>query len=59
MDLEVGTNSDDKARFDGLPDKAKRAPYFEASEGSRTGSAFYNPHKNCQAEHAIMVLKNP
>src|SRR6266550_2496219 len=35
LDLEVGTNSDGKARFTGLPDHLKRGLFFEASEGDR------------------------
>src|SRR5579863_8030548 len=39
LDLEVGTNSDGKARFTGLPDRVKRGLFFEASESDRTAEA--------------------
>ena len=31
LDLEVGTNSDGKARFTGLPDRTKQGLFFRAS----------------------------
>ena len=57
LDLEVGTNVDGKARFDGLPSKAKQALHFLASQGDREGSAFYDPNNNCNAKHDIVLLK--
>ncbi len=57
LDLEVSTNVDGKARFTGLPDRVKRGLFFEASEGDRTGSAFNDPAKTCQAQLAITLRK--
>ena len=57
LDLEVSTNVDGKARFTGLPDRTKRGLFFEASEGDRTGNAFDDPSKTCQAQFPITLRK--
>jgi hypothetical protein len=57
LDLEVGTNSDGKARFTGLPDQLKRGLFFEASEGDRAGSAFDDPVKTCTAQFTVVLRK--
>ena len=57
LDLEVSTNVDGKARFTGLPDRVKRGLFFEASEGDRTGNAFNDPSKTCQAQFPITLRK--
>jgi hypothetical protein len=58
LDLEVGTNVDGKARFTGLPDRAKRGLFFEASEGDRTGNTFDDPTKTCQAQFTVTLRKS-
>ena len=57
LDLEIGTNIDGKARFEGLPNRVKRPLRYEASEGERQGSAVYDPADNCKAEHEIVIAK--
>ena len=57
--LEVGTNSDGKARFTGLPDRLKHGLYFEASEGDRTAEAFDDPVKTCKAQFTVALRKTP
>jgi len=57
LDLEVSTNIDGKARFTGLPDRLKRGLLFAASQGDRTGSAFDDLNKTCQAQFAITLRK--
>jgi hypothetical protein len=57
LDLEVGTNVDGKARFIGLPDRVKKGLFFEASEADRTGNAFDDPSKTCQAQFTIALRK--
>jgi hypothetical protein len=58
LDLEVSTNVDGKARFTGLPNRLKRGGlYFEASEGDRTGEAFDDPAKTCQAQFPVTLRK--
>ena len=58
LDLEVSTNVDGKARFTGLPDRVKRGLFFEVSEGDRTGNAFDDPTKTCQAQFAVTLHKS-
>lgn len=58
LDLQVGTNVDGKARFTGLPERVKRGLYFEASESDRSGEAFDDPEKTCQAQFTIALQKN-
>ena len=57
LDLEISTNFDGKARFTGLPDRTKHGLFFEASEGDRTGNAFDDPSKTCQAQFSITLRK--
>jgi hypothetical protein len=57
LDLEVGTNVDGKARFTGLPNRIKNGLFFEASEGDRTGNAFDDVSKTCQAQFTIVLRK--
>jgi len=59
LDLEVGTNSEGKARFTGLPDRLKKGLYFEASEGDRTAEAFDDPAKTCNAQFTVVLRKKP
>jgi hypothetical protein len=59
MDLQVGTNADGKARFEGLPDRIKQGLFFRASEGNREGSAFDDPGKTCKASFAIALRQKP
>lgn len=58
LDLEVTTNTDGKARFTGLPDNLKKGLFFRGSKDDREGTAFYEPKKNCKAQHT-MVLEKP
>ena len=57
LDLEVSTNVDGKARFTGLPDRVKHGLFFDASEGDRTGNAFDDPSKTCQAQFTVTLRK--
>ena len=59
LDLEVGTNTDGKARFTGLPDRVKHGLYFEASEGDRTAEAFDDPATTCRAQFTVALRKKP
>ena len=58
LDLEVTTNTDGKARFTGLPDNLKKGLFFRGSKEDKEGTAFYEPKKNCKAQHT-MVLEKP
>jgi hypothetical protein len=59
QDLEVGTNSDGKARFEGLPDKLKKKPLeFQVRFGAQTKSVTQDPETNCHASFNV-VLATP
>jgi len=58
LDLEVTTNTEGKARFTGLPDNLKKGLFFRGSKDDMEGTAFYEPKKNCKAQHT-MVLEKP
>jgi len=57
LDLEVGTNVDGKGRFTGLPNHVKTGLFFDASEGDRTGNAFQDVSKTCQAQFTVVLRK--
>src|SRR5579863_9438044 len=59
LDLEVGTNSDGKARFTGLPDRTKQGLFFRASAANREGSAFVDPAKTCTANLTVTLQDKP
>ncbi|HKN35905.1 MAG TPA: hypothetical protein VJX16_21910 [Terriglobales bacterium] len=59
LDLEVGTNTEGKASFEGLPEKVKRPLEFHALQGKREGVAVFDPAKTCKAEHTIVVTQAP
>jgi hypothetical protein len=59
LDLEVGTNSEGKARFTGLPDRVKHGLFFEASEGDRTAEAFDDPSTTCKNQFTVVLRKKP
>jgi hypothetical protein len=59
LDLEIGTNSDGKARFTGLPDRTKQGLFFRASAANREGSAFVDPVKTCTATMTITLQDKP
>jgi hypothetical protein len=58
-DLEIGTNSDGKARIEGLPDKLKKPPLvFKVRSGDQTKSVRQDPATDCHANFNVQ-LGNP
>ena len=57
LDLEVSTNVNGKARFQGLPNRLKRGLMFYASEGNREASTFDDPASTCQAQLTMVLAK--
>jgi hypothetical protein len=55
LDLQVGTNVNGKARFTGLPSKTKQGLFFQASKSGRSGSAFDDTAKTCQAQFTVAL----
>ncbi len=59
LDMEVGTNSDGKARFEGLPEKIKKPAGFQVRHGDQTESVPFNPESNCHPRHEIVLGEKP
>jgi hypothetical protein len=49
MDLEVGTNSDGKARVAGLPEQVRSPLHFEVGRGDAKQVVEHDPATNCHA----------
>ena len=54
MDLEVGTNSDGKARVDGLPAKAKPLAY-EITRADKQAAVEQNLATSCKASYEVSL----
>jgi hypothetical protein len=60
LDLEAGTNSDGKVKFNGLPLKVHNPPLeFQASKDQLTGKTAYDPATECQGKLSILLKKPP
>ena len=59
LDLEVGTNANGKARFEGLPNRTKRVLTFYTSDGDREASAFDDPASTCKTQLTMALEKKP
>lgn len=57
LDLEASTNNEGKVRFEGLPDNPRHGLLFRASKDTLQGTGFYDPTKNCKAEHLIVLVR--
>ncbi len=56
QDLKIGTNSDGKARIEGLPDRLKKKPLeFQVSSGSQTKTVTQDPEVNCHASFDVVL----
>lgn len=56
MDLQIGTNSEGKARFEGLPAKVHRPPLsFEVQHNGRSKTVNYWPQVRCHAQYAVIM----
>lgn len=54
MDLEVGTNSDGKARVDGLPSSARPLVY-DVSKDDKKATVEQNLSSNCRAMYQVSL----
>lgn len=55
MDLEIGTNSDGKARIIGLPDSPRKPLEFQIKSGTITKSVEDDPYTNCTAVYEVTL----
>jgi hypothetical protein len=57
-DLTIGTDSNGKARIEGLPDKLKKPPMsFTVAKGDATQSVNNDPAINCHATFTVTLGK--
>lgn len=57
-DLEIGTNSEGKARIEGLPEKLKKPPMeFTIRSGDATKSVTNDPAANCHPTFTVTLGK--
>jgi hypothetical protein len=54
-ELQVGTNSEGKARVIGLPEKAKKDLEFKVSSGSLSKTVLINPQEKCTATVEVVL----
>jgi hypothetical protein len=60
LDLEVGTNSEGKAKFTGLPSRVRRPPLeFDATKDDLSGTLNYDPATQCVTMQKITLQKAP
>ena len=52
-ELEVGTNSDGKARVQGLPTSVKKPLQFRIRHGQQSKTIEYDPAVRCHADYTI------
>ena len=58
LDLEIGTNSDGKVKFTGLPRRVHQAPLeFRASKDDLLGVATFDPSTECDARRSVSLAK--
>ncbi len=56
QELEIGTNSDGKARFEGLPNKLKKKPLeFQVTSGQLNKSVPHDPEVDCHATFNVTL----
>ena len=57
-DLEIGTNSDGKARIEGLPNKVKKPPLeFTVRSGDMTKSVTNDPAVECHPKFTVVLTR--
>lgn len=54
-DLEIGTDSEGKARIEGLPEKVKKILEFKIQHGEKTKSVMHDPANECHASFAVVL----
>jgi len=59
LDLEVPTNSEGKARFEGLPSSLKRPLEFRAVQGKLEGISIYDPAVTCKVQRDLVLHQPP
>jgi hypothetical protein len=56
-ELEIGTNSDGKARFEGLPSRVRTPLEFRVRSGDLVHLLVHDPEADCQASFSVKLQK--
>ncbi len=59
LDLQVGTNSNGRARFVKLPDELKKPVEFTITNGVDTATRSYDPGTNCHSAYDVPLKTTP
>jgi hypothetical protein len=54
-ELQIGTNSEGRARVTGLPDKVKKPLEFRISSGSLSKTVLVNPTEKCDSSVEVVL----
>lgn len=57
LDLQVATNADGLARFEGLPQEIDGVLFFQASADDLKGVAVHNLDDKCRARHSVYLVE--
>ncbi len=55
IELQVGTNSEGKARVAGIPERSKKAFEFRVSKGEAVKTIEYDPSTKCKASFDVVL----
>lgn len=55
IELEIGTNSDGKARLLGLPSRSKKPLEFRITHGEKSKTVEYDPLARCNANYTVTL----
>lgn len=58
-EVEVGTNSDGKARVAGLPEKSKKPLLFEVRHHELRATVEHKPAAACEASYTVVLEQKP
>jgi len=57
LNLQVSTNADGLARFEGLPEEIDGVLFFQASADGLKGVAVHNLDDQCRARHSVHLVE--
>ncbi len=55
LDLEIGTNSEGRARFEGLPEKPNKPLEYRVTHDGKKGVVISGPSADCHASHMAVL----
>jgi hypothetical protein len=55
LDATANTNSEGKARFEGLPDRIRKTAEFRVSRGDQSKVLPYDPLADCHPRHEVVL----